>query len=363
MAQSLIRGSTQILDGSVPVSKLVSGFLIPTANLTQGANFIQRDGSIAFTAGQSMGGFILSNVADAVSAQDGVNLRTAQALINGIAIKRARLVSIANQALTGAVTVDSVAGVTGDIILLTAQTSTTQNGLWTINTAGAWTRPTTWAAATAQKSTLFLVEEGTVYHDTKWLAITDAITVDTTSVTITQDSSGTSYTNGNGLSLVGSTFAVKTGNGIAFDGSQNVTLALNGSSLNNGASGVKISDAASAGQVLIGGAANAATFTTFSGDVSSISSSGVVALVSTGASGVVKIGKLKFQTVPSGTINGSNTSFTLPSTPVVGTESLYLNGQRLQGGAGNDYTISATAITMLFAPVTGDKITADYLEA
>lgn len=63
---------------------------------------------------------------------------------------------------------------------------------------------------------------------------------------------------------------------------------------------------------------------------------------------------------PTGTVNGSNTAFTLANTPLVGTESVFLNGILQEPGAGNDYTISGTAITYLTAPVTGDKIRVSY---
>jgi hypothetical protein len=63
---------------------------------------------------------------------------------------------------------------------------------------------------------------------------------------------------------------------------------------------------------------------------------------------------------PSGTINGSNTTFTLANTPTSGTERVYLNGLLLDVGAGNDYTISGSTITMLTAPISGDKIRVNY---
>lgn len=65
---------------------------------------------------------------------------------------------------------------------------------------------------------------------------------------------------------------------------------------------------------------------------------------------------------PSGSINGSNTSFTLANTPIAGTEHLYLNGLLLESGAGTDYTISGATITMLTAPVSGDKLRCSYLK-
>ena len=64
--------------------------------------------------------------------------------------------------------------------------------------------------------------------------------------------------------------------------------------------------------------------------------------------------------IPSGSINGSNTAFTLANTPVAGSEHVFLNGVFQESGAGNDYTISGTAITMLTAPLTGEKIRVSY---
>jgi hypothetical protein len=64
--------------------------------------------------------------------------------------------------------------------------------------------------------------------------------------------------------------------------------------------------------------------------------------------------------VPTGAINGSNTSFTLANTPTSGTEHVYLNGLLQESGSGNDYTISANTITFIFAPLTGEKIRVSY---
>lgn len=63
---------------------------------------------------------------------------------------------------------------------------------------------------------------------------------------------------------------------------------------------------------------------------------------------------------PSGTINGSNVTFTLANSPVAGSEHIYLNGILQEVGAGNDYTISGLTITYLTAPLTGEKLKATY---
>jgi hypothetical protein len=63
---------------------------------------------------------------------------------------------------------------------------------------------------------------------------------------------------------------------------------------------------------------------------------------------------------PSGSVNGSNVTFTLANTPVSGSEHVYVQGILMDVGASNDYTISGATITMLTAPLTGEKIRVTY---
>lgn len=68
--------------------------------------------------------------------------------------------------------------------------------------------------------------------------------------------------------------------------------------------------------------------------------------------------------VPSGTVDGSNTNFTLANTPTAGTVKVYVNGVRMNPGSGNDYTISGNTLTFLTGaiPTTGDVLLADYMK-
>lgn len=65
---------------------------------------------------------------------------------------------------------------------------------------------------------------------------------------------------------------------------------------------------------------------------------------------------------PSGSINSSNTVFTVASAFTSGSLRVFLNGQRLKAGSGNDYQESAalTGFTMEYAPTTGDVLLVDY---
>lgn len=57
---------------------------------------------------------------------------------------------------------------------------------------------------------------------------------------------------------------------------------------------------------------------------------------------------------PSGSINGTNTDFTLSATPIAGTVEVFLNG--LLQEVSDDYTISGTTVSFISAPVSGDKV-------
>lgn len=67
---------------------------------------------------------------------------------------------------------------------------------------------------------------------------------------------------------------------------------------------------------------------------------------------------------PSGTVNGSNDTFTLANTPSSGKEMVFVNGILQNEGAGNDYTISGTTITFETGaiPQTGDVIKVTYIK-
>jgi hypothetical protein len=78
--------------------------------------------------------------------------------------------------------------------------------------------------------------------------------------------------------------------------------------------------------------------------------------------GTAVSGKFVTRETPSGSVNGTNTSFGLANTPVAGSESVFLNGILQEPGSGNDYTISGSTITYLTAPVTGDRIRVSYVK-
>jgi hypothetical protein len=97
----------------------------------------------------------------------------------------ARLVATTNivVATGGLQTVDSVVTVAGDRILLTGQTTTTENGIWVV-AAGAWTRAADLAAGTSVIGLSVIVMAGTLHAASEWLQTNIvAVVVGTTAVT------------------------------------------------------------------------------------------------------------------------------------------------------------------------------------
>lgn len=79
---------------------------------------------------------------------------------------------------------------------------------------------------------------------------------------------------------------------------------------------------------------------------------GVKTISSSGGSSTTKVR----DEIPS----GSGTAFTLAHTPVASTLQLFRGGARQQVGAGNDYTVSGTAITLAITLQSNEILLADY---
>ena len=135
-------------------------------------------------------------------------------------------------------------------------------------------------------------------------------------------------------------------------------LNLSGSIVNsdiNSSAAIAFSKLASlpSADILLGNGSNVATATAMTGDVS-ITNTGVTSISSGLSTHFVT------REVPSGSINGSNVTFTLANTPTAGTECVFLNGLLQNVGGGNDYTISGATITFNTAPESGSVILVNY---
>jgi hypothetical protein len=118
----------------------------------------------------------LSDVADAGSSRADIHVPV---------LTPAAAVATANvSTLSGLNTYDGYTLAAGDTVLLTAQSTASQNGVW-LAASGAWTRPTEFGSGLTIKGRSITVINGTVNANTNWVldAPTAGITVDTTSQT------------------------------------------------------------------------------------------------------------------------------------------------------------------------------------
>lgn len=146
-------------------------------------------------------GFALKNLPDGVNPQDAATVNQLNAAVQGWAWKQpVRAATTANITLSGAQTIDTVAVVAGDRVLVKNQTTASANGIY-VAAAGAWARATDMDAAAEFLLATVLVSEGG-QGNTGWTMTTDApITVGTTSLVWAQTSGGPSYSAGNGITL------------------------------------------------------------------------------------------------------------------------------------------------------------------
>jgi hypothetical protein len=161
------------------------------------------------TANFSMNGFKLTNLADPTNDQDAATKYYVDTVAQGLDVKASvRAATTANITLSGAQTIDGIAIVAGDRVLVKNQTLSQNNGIY-VAASGAWARSAdanTWEELV---SAYTFVEEGSTYADTGWVCTINAGgTLGTTPITWSQFSGAGTYLAGTGLTLTGNTFSI-----------------------------------------------------------------------------------------------------------------------------------------------------------
>lgn len=258
-----------------------------------------RNGQINVTTAFDINSQLLSNVATPVSSTDAATKGYVDGVAQGLDVKDSvRVATTANITLSGTQTIDGVAVVANDRVLVKDQTTGSENGIW-VCAAGAWARAADANTSAEVTGGMFVfATEGTTNADTGWVLTTnDPITLGTTALTFAQFSGAGTITAGAGMTKTGSTLDVVSANGGIVANADSIALTLDGGTLSVGASGVKVADggisntqinasaaiahsklaAMTAGYVLLGNASTVPTATQVTGDVT-INSSGVTAI-------------------------------------------------------------------------------------
>lgn len=184
---------------------------IASSKLADGANFIKKDGSVAFTADQSFGGNKVTNIGTPTSNTDAATKAYVDSVAQGLSVKTAvRVATTANITLSGTQTIDGVVLSAGDRVLVKNQTTTTENGVYDVS-AGAWSRSTDSDTGAELVNAFYFVTLGTTLQATGWTQSTPGpITIGSTAIVFNQFSGAADYQAGNGLTKSGLTFNVGT---------------------------------------------------------------------------------------------------------------------------------------------------------
>lgn len=172
------------------------------------------------TAALALNSQRITGLADPTAAQDGATKIYVDNVAAGLSAKPAvRVATTANITLSGTQTIDGIAVVANDRVLVKNQTTAGQNGIYVAAT-GAWTRAAdlnTWAQV---PNAYVWVMVGTSQADTGWVSTADpGGTIGTTAMTWVQFSGTGTWQAGNGLTLTGNSFAVGQGTGITVSAS------------------------------------------------------------------------------------------------------------------------------------------------
>jgi hypothetical protein len=168
------------------------------------------DQMAAPTADVALNSRKITGLADPTNAQDAATKAYVDATATGLDVKASvRAATTTSITLSGTQTIDGVALIAGDRVLVKNQGTGSENGIYVV-AAGAWSRAADADASAEVSSGMFtFVEEGTSNADTGWILTTNnPITLGTTALTFTQFSSAGAITAGNGLTQSGSTINV-----------------------------------------------------------------------------------------------------------------------------------------------------------
>lgn len=347
MTVTQIHGARQIKDESITDAEISPTAAIALSKLAE--SVLQADGGQAWTGDQNADGNTVTDLPDPVNPGDAANRSWVLAQISGISTGgfEARMATIGNVALSGTQTIDGVAGSVGDVVFVRANTAPAENGLYAM-AAGGWSRVPSMDSWDEVAGALVVVREGSTFGDTLHLITADlGGTLDTTSITSVQLPSPTDLLAGAGLTRTGQTFDIVAGD-------QSLTVAADSVVVKRSSGGAVVLDGTNGIAVAVDGAS-----IEISGNALKVKAGGITDAML--ALTYVQRSKFIVRETPSGSINGSNTSFGLANTPVAGTEQVFLNGLLQEPGAGNDYTISGATITYLTAPETGDRLRVSYI--
>lgn len=168
----------QIKDNSIAGVKLLASFV---------ATLLKADGSVPLTGNLDANGNRLTNLAQPLNDNDAARLTDVQAISWKDKVKAA---TTGNVTLSGLQTIDGVSLVAGDRVLVRAQTTDTENGIYVV-ASGAWARSADADTNSDLEGAVVYVDMGTVNVGKRFAQSTAPVDVGTTPIVWVDIGSGT----------------------------------------------------------------------------------------------------------------------------------------------------------------------------
>lgn len=200
-----IKMSQLVLDPTLRSNHTGTQLAATISDFAAAVQLNRLDQMAAPTAAVSFNGQRITNLTDPVNPQDAATKNYVDAAALGLDVKLSvRAATTANITLSGTQTVDGVALVAGNRVLVKNQTDATQNGIYVV-ASGAWSRSSDAnSSANLTPGAFSFVEEGTTNMDSGFiLTNTGTVTPGTTSQVWTQFTGAGQINAGTGLTKTG----------------------------------------------------------------------------------------------------------------------------------------------------------------
>lgn len=239
----------------------------------------------------------------------------------------AKCATTGNITLSGTQTIDGIAVVAGDRVLVRAQTSAPLNGLYIVD-SGSWSRAADMNEASEFSGAAVFVQQGSTLGDIGFVCTSEVTTVGSDNVTFTQFTGAGQFTAGDGLDLTGSTFSVNV------DGS---SIEISGDALQVATGGIT-------NDMLAGSIANAKLANS---TISGVALGGTLGSLSASASGAISLTSYNGSAgVADLAVNVDGSSIEISSNAL----------QVATAGITNDMLAGSIANAKLAGSITADKL-------
>jgi len=198
---------------------------LSTSDVSEGTNLYYTEARVrtnrldqlaAPTAPVAMGSQRITGLAEPAAAQDAATKNYVDLTVQGLdpkaSVKAASTANIA--ALSGTMTIDGVALIAGDRVLVKDQTNPSANGVYIV-AASTWSRAVDMSTWDEHVAAYLFVEQGTINADIGYLCTADSAgLLGATSIAFVQFSGAGQIVAGSGLIKTGNTLEVGAGSGV-----------------------------------------------------------------------------------------------------------------------------------------------------